>query len=261
MMRRAAALLGGAAMTLILFWLLALLVMPPSAETQKPVKKMTLSVVEAPPVRQSAPAPSDTSPVPVESTTPPPPAPAPPSSEVSPITLPEAELPDAPAENVALESKLPELTEARPEPKTEPQSRPRAKPEPAPASEPKPEPVADTSPSPSDTSFSRKTSAEPVAAAAKPASNEPVDVGQATPTSRVNPVYPSRAQRRGMQGFVEVSFIIRRDGSVQSGSIDVIRAKPRRVFERAARKAIAQWRFEPSDQRRRATQRIQFKLR
>jgi protein TonB len=241
-------------MALGLFWLLALLVMPPSAETEKPVKEVTLSVVEAPPVRQSAPAPVDTPPAPVESATPPPPAPAPPSAESSPITLPDAKLPDAPAETVALESKLPELTEAKPEPKPKPQPKPRPTPEPA--------PVAKASATPASTTSSRsEASAKPTAESARPTSNEPVDVGQATPTSRVNPMYPSRAQRRGMQGFVEVSFIILRDGSVQAGSIDVTRAKPRRVFEKAARKAIAQWQFEPSDQRRRATQRIQFKLR
>lgn len=258
MIRRAAALLGGAGMALGLFWLLALLVMPPSAETEKPVKEMTLSVVEAPPVRQSAPAPVDTPPTPMESATPPPPAPAPPSAASSPITLPDAQLPDAPAETVALESKLPELTEAKPKPKPKPQPQPKPQPKPEPA--PEPAPKAEASPAPASTTASR-SEANSAAQADAPVSNEPVNVGKATPTSRVNPVYPSRAQRRGMQGFVEVSFIILRDGSVQAGSIDVTRAKPRRVFEKAARKAIAQWQFEPGDQRRRATQRIQFKLR
>lgn len=258
MIRRAAALLGGAGMALGLFWLLALLVMPPSAETEKPVKEMTLSVVEAPPVRQSASAPVDTPPAPVESATPPPPVPAPYSVESSPITLPDAKLPDAPAETVALESKLPELTEAKPKPEPQPTSKPQPKPRPP----PEPAPVAKASAAPASTTSSRsEASAKPTAESARPTSNEPVNVGQATPTSRVNPMYPSRAQRRGMQGFVEVRFIILRDGSVQAGSIDVTRAKPRRVFEKAARKAIAQWQFEPSDQRRRATQRIQFKLR
>ncbi|MDN6181043.1 MAG: TonB family protein [Halomonas subglaciescola] len=246
MIRRAVALLGGMALALGLFWLLALLVVPPHAEAEKSVQEMTLSVVKAP---QSAPAPAETSPAPVESVTPPPPAPAPPSAESSAITLPDAELPDAPAETVALESRLPELTEAKPRPS------PKPKPEPA------PEPVAKASPAPSAPSSRREASAEPAAEPAKPTSTEPVDVGQATPTSRVNPVYPSRAQRRGMEGFVEVRFIIRRDGSVKAGSIDVTRAKPRRMFDKAARKAVAQWQFEPSDQRRRATQRIQFKLR
>ncbi|HSP30696.1 MAG TPA: energy transducer TonB, partial [Halomonas sp.] len=86
-------------------------------------------------------------------------------------------------------------------------------------------------------------------------------VGQATPTSRVNPSYPTRAQRRGMEGFVEVAFTIRRDGSVDASSIRVTNAQPRRVFDDAAREAIAQWQFESSDRLRNATQRIEFQLR
>ncbi len=256
MMRSGVSALGGAGLALGLFWLLALLVMPPSAETKKTVKEMTLSVVEAPPVRQSAPAPADTAPA--ESAAPPPPAPAPPSAESSPIALPKAKLPDAPVETVALESKLPELTEAKPKPRPEPEPRPEPTPQPEPA--PKPAPVAKIDPAPANTAPSRSATNSSARADA-PVSNEPVNVGQATPTSRVNPIYPSRAQRRGMEGFVEASFIILRDGSVKAGSINVTRAQPRRVFEKAARKAIAQWQFEPGDRRRRATQRIQFKLR
>ncbi|HAZ98338.1 MAG TPA: iron transporter, partial [Halomonas sp.] len=90
---------------------------------------------------------------------------------------------------------------------------------------------------------------------------EPVSVGQVAPTSRVNPSYPPRAQRRGMEGFVEVEFVIQRNGSVDGSSIRVTNAQPRRVFEDAAREAIARWQFEPSQQLRRATQRIEFQLR
>jgi protein TonB len=64
-----------------------------------------------------------------------------------------------------------------------------------------------------------------------------------------------------MEGFVEVAFTIRRDGSVDSSSIRVTSAQPRRVFDDAAREAIAKWQFEPSDRLRNATQRIEFELR
>lgn len=92
-------------------------------------------------------------------------------------------------------------------------------------------------------------------------SDEPVNVGEAAPTNRVNPTYPARAQRRGMEGYVEVSFTIRRDGSVEGSSIRVTDAQPRRVFDDAAREAIGEWQFEPSDRLRNATQRIEFQLR
>jgi protein TonB len=64
-----------------------------------------------------------------------------------------------------------------------------------------------------------------------------------------------------MEGFVEVAFMIRRDGSVDASSIRITNAQPRRVFDDAARDAIAQWQFEASDRLRNATQRIEFQLR
>jgi|TARA_R110001599_G_scaffold66957_1_gene189374 protein TonB len=64
-----------------------------------------------------------------------------------------------------------------------------------------------------------------------------------------------------MEGFVEVAFMIRRDGSVDASSIRITNAQPRRVFDDAARDAISQWQFEPSDRLRNATQRIEFQLR
>ena len=167
------------------------------------------------------------------------------------IALPEVELPDAPVEPVELESELPELTEAQPKPT------PRPQPAPEPAPEPSPEPAETAAPSPEPAAAQRDA-----APAAEPApSNEPVSVGQVAPTNRVNPSYPPRAQRRGMEGFVEVEFVIQRNGSVDGSSIRVTNAQPRRVFEDAAREAIARWQFEPSQQLRRATQRIEFQLR
>ena len=151
-----------------------------------------------------------------------------------------------------MDSELPELTEVEPEPQPEPVPEPEPAPREAPAE-----------PAPAATTAEPSEPAEREAApAAEPApSNEPVSVGQATPTSRVNPSYPPRAQRRGMEGFVEVAFTIRRDGSVEASSIRVTNAQPRRVFDDAARDAISQWQFEPSDRLRNATQRIEFQLR
>ncbi|WP_311944051.1 energy transducer TonB [Halomonas piscis] len=259
MWRNSFSALGGAGLALGLFWLLALLVMPPSADTQTPDEAMTLSITRAPPQQQSKSSSVETPPEPVESAAPPPPAPTPSPAASSAIALPETPLPEARAEEVALDSRLPELTEARPEPKPEPE--PEPKPQPKSAPEPDTEPAPEVSPDPAPSRAEAESAALAEAESSNPAANEPVNVGQATPTSRVNPTYPSRAQRRGMEGFVEVSFIIRRDGRVEPGSIDVTRARPRRMFDKAAREAIRQWQFEPSERRRRATQRIQFQLR
>lgn len=89
-----------------------------------------------------------------------------------------------------------------------------------------------------------------------------MDVGSsARATRRVPPQYPSRALRRGQEGHVVVQFLIRPDGSVDSSSIEVIEARPRQVFEQAARRAIAGWRFESAQGMRRARQKLEFQLR
>ena len=250
MMRHALSMLGGIALAVGLFWMLALLVAPPEQQVDEPIMTMSMTMVEAPEVapEQEAPphAPAQAAPAP-----PPMPTPAPAPVATSTIALPEVELPDAPVEPVELESELPELTEAQPEPTPQPQ------PAPEPAPEPSPEPAETAVPPPEPAAAQRDA-----APAAEPApSNEPVSVGQVAPTNRVNPSYPPRAQRRGMAGFVAVEFVIQRNGSVDGSSIRVINAQPRRVFEDAAREAIARWQFEPSQQLRRATQRIEFQLR
>ena len=256
MIRHALSMFAGIALAVGLFWMLALLVAPPERSQESPVMTMSMTVVDAPEVapQQDTPPPvSEAAPV-----TPPPPRPAPaptPMAE-SRITLPDVALPEEPVEPVELESELPELTELKPEPTPQPAPKPAPSPQPAPAPQPA-EVATPAAPSPAPATAQRET-----APAAEPTpSNEPVSVGQVAPTSRVNPDYPRRAQRRGMEGFVELAFVIRRNGSVDSASIEITRAQPRRVFEDAARRAIARWQFEPSQQLRHATQRIEFQLR
>lgn len=252
MIRHALSMFGGIALAVGLFWMLALLVAAPERSQETPVMTMSMTVVDAAPQQNVAP-PAASEAVPA---TPPPrpvPAPAPTPMAESRITLPDVELPEEPVEPVELESELPELTEIKPEPT--PQPAPKPAPQPAPQQAPAPQPVAAPSPTPAVTQREAAPVAEPAP------SNEPVSVGQVAPTSRVNPDYPRRAQRRGMEGFVELAFVIRRNGSVDNASIEVTRAQPRRVFEDAARQAIARWQFEPSQQLRHATQRIEFQLR
>jgi len=240
MMRHALSMLGGIALAVGLFWMLALLVAPPDQQVDEPIMTMSMTMVEAPEVAPEQEAPP---PAPAQAAPAPPPMPTPTPAPVatSTIALPEVELPDAPVEPVELESELPELTEAQPKPT------PRPQPAPEPAPEPSPEP-AETAAPPAEPAAAQRDAAP----AAEPArSNEPVSVGQVAPTNRVNPSYPPRAQRRGMEGFVEVEFVIERNGSVDGSSIRVTNAQPRRVFEDAAREAIARWQFEPSQQLRR----------
>lgn len=255
--------LAGVAMALLLFWLLALLVSPPEPEIEVLEMSMPLTSVEAPEAEpEAAEPPAEAAPpVPPEPVAPPPlPEPAPLAE--SPVALPEPELPPEAAEPLELDTTLPELSEVPPEPQPEPEPEPRPEPE----SQPEPQPVPDPQPEPSPASEpqssespSEAASAEP--AAGEPANGEPVDVGQVAPTSRVPPEYPARAQRRGLEGHVELEFVIRTDGSVDPASIRVTSARPRNVFDDAARQAVSRWRFEPADGLRRARQRLEFQLR
>ncbi|QOR38460.1 TonB family protein [Billgrantia diversa] len=247
--------LGGVALALLLFWLLGLLVTPPEEEFDVIDESMTMSVVEAPEwVEEEVVEPSAEPPPPQAEATPPPrPEPLPPVE--SSIAMPEPELPSEPAETPELDTSLPELGEAQPEPPPEPAPQPQ--PEPEPAVEPTPE----ATPAPSPSTAAPSAVSEPPAEQAAPAEQGPVDVGQIAPTSRVPPEYPSRAQRRGLEGHVELQFQIRPDGSVDRSSIRVAESQPRNVFDSAAEQAVARWQFEPANGVRRARQRLEFQLR
>ena len=87
----------------------------------------------------------------------------------------------------------------------------------------------------------------------------------ATPLVRVPPRYPRRAIRRGVEGAVTVEFTVNPDGTVKPGSIKVIKADPKGVFEKAVKRSILRWRFKSRTQGGqpvsfRAQQTLEFKL-
>jgi protein TonB len=59
----------------------------------------------------------------------------------------------------------------------------------------------------------------------------------------VSPRYPQDALADGIQGWVDVSFAVTRDGSVADARVEA--AEPRSRFDRAALAAVRQWKFEP----------------
>ncbi len=63
------------------------------------------------------------------------------------------------------------------------------------------------------------------------------------PTLRVTPTYPSRASRRGTEGWVEVMFTITKTGATKD--IQIVKEQPSGVFSRAAVKAIRKWKYKP----------------
>ncbi|ERS89689.1 energy transducer TonB [Halomonas sp. PBN3] len=259
MTRVPVAILAGALLALGLFWLLALLVSPPEQEIE--VLEMPLTMMQpvaAPEPEAAEPATPPPPAVPPAATPPPLPEPAPLPDAA--LALPEPELPAERAEPVALDSSLPELAEVRPDPP--PQEPPPPEPRREPPREPRAAPAPDSVPSPAPASASSPAAESPEEAVARaPVSREPVDVGQIAPTRRVPPEYPSRAQRRGLEGYVELAFVIRADGSVDRSSIRVTSARPANVFDKAARQAVSRWRFEPAQGLRRARQRLEFQLR
>jgi protein TonB len=63
------------------------------------------------------------------------------------------------------------------------------------------------------------------------------------PLVRINPDYPPRALSRGLEGWVQVQFTITPTGTVTDAI--VVNAEPKNIFDDAALKAIARWRYNP----------------
>jgi protein TonB len=63
------------------------------------------------------------------------------------------------------------------------------------------------------------------------------------PLVRINPDYPPRALSRGLEGWVQVQFTITATGTVKEAV--VVNAQPKNIFDDAALKAIARWRYNP----------------
>ncbi|MCW8885343.1 MAG: TonB family protein [Motiliproteus sp.] len=85
---------------------------------------------------------------------------------------------------------------------------------------------------------------------------------QLKPAQKIPPSYPIKALSRSIEGYVVIEFSIRSDGRVTD--TEVIEAKPRRYFERAALQAIKQWKYAASSdearQQARLTTKITFEL-
>lgn len=63
------------------------------------------------------------------------------------------------------------------------------------------------------------------------------------PLVRIAPDYPPRALSRGLEGWVQVQFTITATGTVKDPV--VVNAEPKQIFDDAALKAIARWRYNP----------------
>lgn len=66
---------------------------------------------------------------------------------------------------------------------------------------------------------------------------------QASPAFRVDPTYPTDAARDGIEGWVKLAYTVAANGSVTD--IQVLDAQPKRMFDRAARRALGKWKYKP----------------
>src|SRR5690606_32350044 len=130
-------------------------------------------------------------------------------------------------------------------------------PEPAPPNNlSAPEKAAPSSPSPPPKA----------AAAATPAKIEPpprIDTAAARPAAprlvtRVDPEYPREALRaRVDQGEVRARLVIDANGAVSR--VEILEARPRRVFDRAVTQALSQWKFDAGAEGRTTETEISFR--
>jgi len=63
------------------------------------------------------------------------------------------------------------------------------------------------------------------------------------PLVRITPDYPPRAVSRGIEGWVIVQFTITATGAVKDAII--VDSDPKKIFDDAALRAIARWRYNP----------------
>lgn len=67
--------------------------------------------------------------------------------------------------------------------------------------------------------------------------------GDYLPIVKVAPIYPRRAQSRGIEGYVIVEFIVTKNGSVRDAV--VVEAEPADIFNRAALDAASKFKYKP----------------
>jgi len=67
--------------------------------------------------------------------------------------------------------------------------------------------------------------------------------GEYLPIVKVAPIYPRRAQTRGIEGYVLLEFIVTKTGAVSNPM--VIESKPPGIFDRSALNAALKFKYKP----------------
>ena len=96
--------------------------------------------------------------------------------------------------------------------------------------------------SPAATNTETPAAAVPSAAATSAASSF-VSASELNRTRYTQPQYPAAARDHGIEGWVDMQFLVRKDGSL--GEVTVVGAEPVGVFEQSALDAVRRWRYQP----------------
>jgi protein TonB len=78
------------------------------------------------------------------------------------------------------------------------------------------------------------------------------------PLSTARPQIPEWAFKRGIEGWVECSFVVLPNGHVRD--VKIVDAQPKGVFEAAAIESISNWIYAEYPNARQVKQRVEFKL-
>ncbi len=84
--------------------------------------------------------------------------------------------------------------------------------------------------------------------------------GHLMPVSRIEPVYPTEARLKNLEGFVTLQFQINAMGDVSD--IIVVESNPKRIFDKAAINAVRKWKFPQTTEATNAAQQVtlEFKM-
>lgn len=69
--------------------------------------------------------------------------------------------------------------------------------------------------------------------------------GDFLPLAIQQPIYPNRAQERGIEGYCVVRLTVLEDGTVDPNSIELVEEEPKNMFFRASKKAAAKFKYKP----------------
>lgn len=139
--------------------------------------------------------------------------------------------------------------------KTEAPKAAETKATPAPTTAPSP---AVQTPPPAPVAAPRTTPAEDVVAKAAPTAAAPAPSTVATPINRAAPDFPREAVRSGVEsGTVRARLTIDSGGNVTN--VQIVEARPARVFDRTVRETLSKWKFNTGADGRTYDTEVEFK--